>query len=986
MSDDAKASDMASVESDVSSSKRINYRMASSQAFDEDIKEESTVPHDLNNCLVLREVTEENIEIGRGAYGRVFKVSVKKKLCAAKEVHPALIPSIDDTQHERIRTMFYRECDCHSQLDHPNVVKMIGLYPNQSPLPWLVMELMDTNLTKCLEDNTCDKVSPETKASIIIDVSEGLKYLHSMDIVHRDLSSNNILLTKYVTAEVTAKIADFGVAKVMSSNRSKLSAQTMNHGTEHFMPPEAFSDHAHCGKPVDVFSLACVILHIMSHQWPKPKHATEYVDDELIALTEDKRREDYLKCCNPPPLQKLAALCLHNKPTERPEVSELLHKLKDILLQPPIPIASNHTTQGSTVPSYDHKRTRAAFSLSMRPVMQKIGSLCNSRLKVLGENDSSESNMLGENDSSESNVLGENDSSESNVLGENDSSESNVLGENNSSEPSEEDSEFSEEEQKEEPPQGKKYLIAKELSTTEQTFVQGLKLLKDFGQEILTTDKTRKKPLLPEETLNKILFKVDKLHAFHEDFSNRLAERVNNWNSFPRIGDVMAGSSDYIKARPECNQIHFTIRGHLLEIMQRIPSCKRLLEEYLRGLPDCDDRSNCEASLELIWEAEAIARKSIQDVDKFGKLLEVQKKLEGYRGDSLVAPHRQFLYEKELFGFTRQAAYHCKCMFFLFSDILLYTEPLSNLNKATTMYKMVRRIPLNGIEVSDYTAVKHGIRIKSVSKTLFRLGAKNEEEKAQWMKVLKDAVYVYEADLDRQERYRVMTMSKESRISHGNEGIGCVSPPRINENGVSNCRGCGVRFNLTRRRYHCQACGSIYCNSCTSQSFYLQYLQKTGRVCQECFKHLKGMHSAVGALVAFTAGKESPLPQNKKANKRQDSSLSKEVKAMPHMQDCEVYGYLQVKKNKWKRQWLELTGLVLFGYENKEDDSFKQKIVLPGYYVIHPIPDKQDESQWCIAHLDPKFKTVHFKAESVEIATKWVKAFKAAVLGITQPK
>ena len=39
---------------------------------------------------------------------------------------------------------------------------------------------------------------------------------------------------------------------------------------------------------------------------------------------------------------------------------------------------------------------------------------------------------------------------------------------------------------------------------------------------------------------------------------------------------------------------------------------------------------------------------------------------------------------------------------------------------------------------------------------------------------------------------------------------------------------------------------------------------------------------------------------------------------MPHMQDCEVYGYLQVKKNKWKRQWLELTGLVLFGYENKE--------------------------------------------------------------------
>ena len=46
---------------------------------------------------------------------------------------------------------------------------------------------------------------------------------------------------------------------------------------------------------------------------------------------------------------------------------------------------------------------------------------------------------------------------------------------------------------------------------------------------MLLTDKARKKPLLPEETLNKILFKVDELHAFHEDLSGRLAERVISW-------------------------------------------------------------------------------------------------------------------------------------------------------------------------------------------------------------------------------------------------------------------------------------------------------------------------------------------------------------------------------------------------------------------------------------------------------------------------
>jgi len=58
------------------------------------------------------------------------------------------------------------------------------------------------------------------------------------------------------------------------------------------------------------------------------------------------------------------------------------------------------------------------------------------------------------------------------------------------------------------------------------------------------------------------------------------------------------------------------------------------------------------------------------------------------------------------------------------------------------------------------------------------------------------------------------------------------------------------------------------------------------------------------------------------------------------------------------------------------------------YSCLHPLQNKQDESQWCITHPDPKIqvKEVHFKADSIEIATKWVKVFRAAVLGITQPK
>jgi len=55
-------------------------------------------------------------------------------------------------------------------------------------------------------------------------------------------------------------------------------------------------------------------------------------------------------------------------------------------------------------------------------------------------------------------------------------------------------------------------------------------------------------------------------------------------------------------------------------------------------------------------------------------------------------------------------------------------------------------------------------------------------------------------------------------------------------------------------------------------------------------------------------------------------------------------------------------------------------------YLDPPLQNKQDESQWCISHPDPKMRVreVHFKADNVEIATKWVKAFRAATHGLAQ--
>ena len=115
-----------------------------------------------------------------------------------------------------------------------------------------------------------------------------------------------------------AKIADLGVAKAIGHNQAtKPHSQTP--GTLQFMPPETMSVEPCYGKPVDVFSLACITLHVMSHQWPQPRDLLQ--GSSFFARTEVQRREHYLELCTPSSLRLLVESCLHNEPGERPKIS-----------------------------------------------------------------------------------------------------------------------------------------------------------------------------------------------------------------------------------------------------------------------------------------------------------------------------------------------------------------------------------------------------------------------------------------------------------------------------------------------------------------------------------------------------------------------------------------------------------------------------------------------------------------------------------------
>ena len=206
-------------------------------------------------------------ELGRGGMGIVYKAEVTKldRTVAIKVLPSAALASEDD------RARFYREAKAAAQLHHPNIASVFEIdeaVPEGSKdddlRPFISMEFIEG---ETLHDRIQKgPLKLEEAVRIASQIASGLEAAHEKDIVHRDLKSQNVMLT----AKGEAKILDFGLAQTSASTKLTRMGSTL--GTVAYMSPEQ-AQGAAVDNRTDIWSLGVVLYEMIAGTSPFPLEA-----------------------------------------------------------------------------------------------------------------------------------------------------------------------------------------------------------------------------------------------------------------------------------------------------------------------------------------------------------------------------------------------------------------------------------------------------------------------------------------------------------------------------------------------------------------------------------------------------------------------------------------------------------------------------------------------------------------------------------------
>ncbi|XP_038136173.1 FERM, ARHGEF and pleckstrin domain-containing protein 1-like [Cyprinodon tularosa] len=493
-------------------------------------------------------------------------------------------------------------------------------------------------------------------------------------------------------------------------------------------------------------------------------------------------------------------------------------------------------------------------------------------------------------------------------------------------------------------PTDRAYFIAKELLTTERTYLKDLEVVTVSFHSVVGQDEET-----PDTLKNSLLSTFEPLHKFHTGFLREVEQRLALWEGrsnahikgdYQRIGDVMLKNLQALK--PLTTNMHkqseillelekackasrrvenlyrdfelqkvcyIPLNVFILRPLHRLIHYKQILERLCKHYPATHvDFRDCRAALADVSEVVEQLQGSLIKMENLQKLLELKKDLLGV--DNLVVPGREFIRLGCLSKLSGKGLQ--QRMFFLFNDIILYT---SRGMTATNQFKVHGQLPLRGMtirESEDEWGVPHAFTLVGQGQSMV-VAASSLTEMEKWMQDIKMAIEM-------------------AKTSNGP---------------TSDVLTCTLTDNK------CPEDSPAEAESEDEMATSHTSLEKPTPHRGNTMVHVCWHRNTSVSMVDFSVAVENQLSGN----------LLRKFK----------------NSNGWQKLWVVFTNFSLFFYKSHQDDYPLASLPLLGYSVTVP-SDNENIHKDYVFKLHFKSHVYYFRSESEYTFERWMEVIRSATV------